>query len=65
MTTTVPEQQKVIRALIDRGVRSRVKVMVGGGAITEQFAREIGADGYESSAPAAAELAKKLVDRRV
>jgi methanogenic corrinoid protein MtbC1 len=35
--------------------------MVGGGAITEEFAQEIGADGYRATAPEAVELAVELV----
>lgn len=61
LTTTAPEQQKVIEILNKEGLRDKVKVMVGGGAITEEFAKEIGADGYESAAPGAAELAKRLI----
>lgn len=61
LTTSALEQQKVIEILNKEGLRDKVKVMVGGGAITEEFAKEIGADGYESAAPGAAELAKKLI----
>jgi len=38
-------------------------VIVGGGAITEEFAEEIGADGYDPTAPGAVGLAKKLVGK--
>jgi corrinoid protein of di/trimethylamine methyltransferase len=63
LTTTAPEQGKVIEALKEAGLRDRVKIMVGGGAITQQFADRIGADGYRSTAPAAVELAKLLVNK--
>jgi corrinoid protein of di/trimethylamine methyltransferase len=61
LTTTAPEQGKVIRALKEAGLRDKVKIMVGGGAITQEFAHQIGADGYGSTAPKAVELAKSLV----
>ena len=64
LTTTAPQQKKVISALIENGMRDKVKVMVGGGAITEEFAKEIGADGYESTAPLAVKLAKQLLGLR-
>ena len=61
LTTTAPEQRSVIETLMERGIRDKVKVMVGGGAITQQFADSIGADGYEPTARGAVELAKKLI----
>lgn len=61
MTTTAPEQKKVIDTLVKKGLRDKVKIMVGGGAITPEFANDIGADGYEATAPGAAQLAKKLI----
>jgi len=61
MTTTVIEIGKVIDALKENGIRDNVKVMVGGGAVTGDFANHIGADGYAATAASAAEVAKKLV----
>jgi methylmalonyl-CoA mutase cobalamin-binding domain/chain len=63
MTMTVPEIRKVIRALEQKGLRDRVKVMVGGGGVTEAFAELVGADGYDPTAPGAAKLARKLVGK--
>jgi len=63
MTTTAPEQRKVISALKDKGIRDKVKIMVGGGAITQEFADGIGADGYDPTAPGAAKLARKLINK--
>jgi methylmalonyl-CoA mutase cobalamin-binding domain/chain len=45
LTTTAPEQQKVIELLKAAGLRERVRVIVGGGGITSAFADAIGADG--------------------
>ena len=63
MTMTAPEQRKVVETLKDQGLRDSVKIMVGGGAITQEFADSIGADGYDPTAPGAAKLARKLVGR--
>ena len=63
MTMTAPEQRKVIETLHSEGLRDSVKIMVGGGAITQEFADTIGADGYDPTAPGAAKLARKLVGK--
>ena len=64
MTTTLMEQKKVISRLEAEGLRDRVKVIVGGAAVTKDFAERIGADGYESTAPRAAELALRIINSR-
>ena len=61
LTSTAPEQRKVIEALKKQGIRDKVKIMVGGGAITAAFAESIGADGYDPTAPGAARLARRLL----
>jgi 5-methyltetrahydrofolate--homocysteine methyltransferase len=61
LTTTAPEQGKVIKALKENGLRENVKIMVGGGAITPEFAEQIGADGYGATAPDAVQLATQLL----
>ncbi len=63
LTTTMPEMKKVIDLLVARGIRDRVKVMVGGAPVNEKFARDIGADGYAADAGSAVDLAKQLVRR--
>lgn len=63
LTTTMPEMKKVIDLLVARGIRDRVKVMVGGAPVNEKFARDIGADGYAADAGSAVDLAKRLVRR--
>jgi len=62
LTMTAPEQGKVIKALVDGGLRDKLKVMVGGGAITQDFADKIGADGYAPTALRAVGLAKNLME---
>lgn len=61
MSTTMDSMRQVIQLLEERGVRSRFKVMVGGGPVTDQFAKEIGADGYSANATEAVTLAKRLI----
>jgi corrinoid protein of di/trimethylamine methyltransferase len=64
LTTTAPEQAKVINALNQSGLRHKVKIMVGGAAITADFASSIGADGYDPTAPGAVRLAKRLLRKQ-
>jgi corrinoid protein of di/trimethylamine methyltransferase len=61
LTTTMPEMKNVIEALVSAGVRQRVKVLVGGAPVTEEFARQIGADGYGETAVAAVGLMRSLI----
>lgn len=61
LTMTALEQRKVIDTLKKEGLRDKTKVMVGGGAITQEFADEIGADGYDATAPGAVGLARRLL----
>jgi methanogenic corrinoid protein MtbC1 len=63
LTTTAPEMRKVIDTLEKEALRDKVKIMVGGGAITHDFADSIGADGYDPTAPGAAALARRLVGK--
>jgi corrinoid protein of di/trimethylamine methyltransferase len=61
LTVTMASMKKTIDALRDAGVRDRVKVMVGGAPVTQQYADEIGADGYSDNASAAVAVARRLV----
>ncbi|RLC56060.1 MAG: cobalamin-binding protein [Chloroflexota bacterium] len=63
LTTTMRSMDRTIQALEEAGVRESVKVMVGGAPVTSDFATQIGADGYASNAPAAADLAKQFVGK--
>jgi corrinoid protein of di/trimethylamine methyltransferase len=63
MTMTAPEQKKAIEYLKKEGLRDKIKIMVGGGAITEEFAQEVGADGYDPTAPGAVKLARRLIGK--
>ena len=60
ITVTMASMRKTIEALTAAGVRDRVKVMVGGAPVTQQYADQIGADGYSENASAAVALARRL-----
>ncbi|MBN2216550.1 MAG: corrinoid protein [Pirellulales bacterium] len=61
LTTTMTMMKAVIEALDQAGLRQSTKIMIGGAPITQQFADEIGADGYSDNASSAVALARKLV----
>ena len=60
MTTTMGAMSEVIRLLDARQARPRIKVMVGGGPVSQQFANRIGADGYAANASGAVAVATRL-----
>jgi len=61
LTTTAPLMKSVIDELKIKGLRSSVRIMVGGGAVTREFANKIGADAYGVDAIEAVEEAKRLL----
>ncbi len=61
LTTTMTQMRSVIQALEGAGLRENTRVIIGGAPITQQYADEIGADGYSDNASAAVGLARKLV----
>ena len=61
LTTTIPAQREVVSMLKERGLRDQFKVMVGGGATTQQWADEIGADGYSETAEKGVRVATELL----
>jgi 5-methyltetrahydrofolate--homocysteine methyltransferase len=61
LTVTMPSMKTTLDAFQAAGLREKVKVMVGGAPVTQQYADAIGADGYGQSAGAAVALARKLV----
>lgn len=62
MTTTMGGMETVIHLLEENGLRDKVKVMIGGGPISQRYADKIGADGYSQNAVEAVKLAKRLLD---
>ena len=63
LTLTVPRMSEVIGALTERHLRDKVRIMVGGAPINQEFADSIGADAYASDAISALEKARQLLDR--
>jgi 5-methyltetrahydrofolate--homocysteine methyltransferase len=61
LTTTMPAIKEVISALKASGLRNKVKVMVGGAPVTQEYANQVGADGYASNAALAVDRAKELL----
>jgi len=57
LTTTMEVMADVVKCAVDMGVRDKVKIMVGGAPVTEEFAKEIGADSYSCDAASAANAA--------
>ena len=62
LTTTMAGMKDVVKAMEDGGLRERVKIMVGGPSVSEDFARSIGADGCGKDCFEAVVLAKKLLN---
>lgn len=63
LTTTMSYMKEVIDTLDSEGLRQNVKVLVGGAPVSEEFAMQIGADGYSSNANGAVVLAKRVLGR--
>jgi methanogenic corrinoid protein MtbC1 len=61
LTTTMSGQKRVVDELKKRSLKSKVRVMVGGAPCSDEWAREIGADGYAGDAVAAVSLAQRLM----
>jgi methanogenic corrinoid protein MtbC1 len=61
LTTTAMEQKKVIEGLKAAGIKDKVKVVVGGSPINQEFADSIGADGYGATAPEGVKVVKRLL----
>ncbi len=61
LTTTMPSMKDTIEALKEAGVRGQVKVMIGGAPVTQNYADEIGADGYAPDAASAVDKANELI----
>ena len=59
LTTTMPQMQNVINALKEAGVQA--KVIIGGAPVTQNYADEIGADGYAPDAASAVDVTKELL----
>ncbi len=61
LTVTMPSMKTTIDALTSAGIREKAKVIIGGAPVTQQYADEIGADGYGENANVAVQIARRLV----
>ena len=61
LTTTMPNMGKTIEAFIDADLREDIKIIVGGAPVTQEFADDMGADGYGKDALGCVALAKDLM----
>lgn len=61
LTVTMPAMKTTIDALTAAGLRTKVKVLIGGAPVTSQYGKEIGADGYSENASGAVSLVKTLL----
>ncbi len=61
LTTTLSSMKQTIGAVEAAGLRSKVKIMIGGAPVTEEYAKKIGADGYSPDASRAVSLAETLM----
>lgn len=60
LTTTMPMMTETIKVINQNGLRDQIKIIVGGAPVTQEFAADIGADGYAPDAGSAAKLAKAM-----
>lgn len=60
LTTTMGVMADVVKAVENAGIRDKVKIMVGGAPVTEEFCKQIGADRYSSDAATAADIAAEF-----
>lgn len=61
LTTTMTTMKDTVEAFVSDGSRDKIKIMIGGAPVTNEYAEEIGADGFAPDASVAVEMAKKLV----
>ena len=61
LTTTMVKQKTVIDKLAEAGMRERVKVMVGGAPVTQEWATRIGAEGFSPDAIGSVNIARQLM----
>jgi len=61
LTVTMPAMKTTIDALTTAGLRTQVKVLIGGAPVTMQYAKEIGADGYSENASSTVGLVRNLL----
>lgn len=61
LTTTMPMMKEVVNLLKERQLHNKIKIVIGGAPVTDEFAREIGADKYSYDASHAVDTVKALL----
>ena len=61
LTTTMTAMESTIKLINEEGLRSEIKIIVGGAPLTQNFSKKIGADGFSDNANGAVRLARSLV----
>lgn len=61
LTTTMPNMKTTVEAIQQAGLRDKVKIIIGGAPVTQEYANQIGADGFSSDASRAVSLAQSLM----
>jgi len=62
LSTTLPLQHEIVKALVAEGLRDKVKIIVGGAPVTEEWVKEIGADGFGENAVEAVNVTRKVLN---
>ena len=65
LTTTMVQMKRVVDAIEEAGLPMDTKVIIGGAPVTQQYADEVGADGYAPDAASGVALAKRMVGAAV
>lgn len=65
LTSSIPVIKAHIDAIVEKGLRNSIKIMIGGAPITDEWAEKVGADGYAPDAGKAVQLARRLVAQSV
>ncbi len=60
LTTTMPKMEETIKAISEAGLRDKIKILIGGAPVTDEFSDKIGADGYGPDAGSAVRIAKNF-----
>jgi len=63
LTTTLSEMKNVIEVLVEQGLQNKVKVVIGGAPVSQEYAEEIGADGYAPDAASAVDAVNELLKK--
>ncbi len=61
LTTTMPNMKTTVDAILQAGLRDKVKIIIGGAPVTQEYANQIGADGFSADASRAVSLAQALL----